>query len=125
MARSQFRSKRSVSGKKYVALRKKRASELAGAPALTHIGVNRLKVKRVMGGNSKKALLRGDVVYVANGAKTTKLAIQSVVNNPANINYTRRNIITKGCIVKTEKGDVKITSRPGQEGVLQGVLVNN
>jgi hypothetical protein len=51
------------------------------------------------------------------------LLILSVVNNPSNVNYTRRNIITKGCIVKTEKGDVKITSRPGQTGTLQGIFV--
>ena len=37
--------------------------------------------------------------------------------------YVRRNIITKGAIVKTEAGLVKITSRPGQDGTLNGILV--
>jgi len=32
-------------------------------------------------------------------------------------------ILTKGAIVETELGKVKITSRPGQDGVLNGVLI--
>ncbi len=123
MARSQFKSKRAVSGRKYVALRKKRLCELAGLNTETHIGKQRIKVKRVMGGNSKRSLLSHEEVCVNNNGKTIKLKIISVENNPANVNYTRRNIITKGSIVKTEKGNVKITSRPGQTGTLFGVLI--
>lgn len=123
MARSQLRSNRKVSGKRYVDIRKKKSSELAGLPALTLIGKDRLKIKRAMGGNQKKALLSTENIVVDVKGKATKLKILSVVNNPANINYTRRNIITKGCIVKTEKGDVRVTSRPGQIGTLFGVLV--
>jgi small subunit ribosomal protein S8e len=122
MARTQFRSTKKVSGKKYVTLRKKRQLDLGGEPALTHIGKDRPKVKRVMGGNTKQSLLSGEYVTVSTPKGVEKLKIESVVENPSNINYTRRNIITKGCIVKTEKGDVKITSRPGQSGVLQGVF---
>jgi small subunit ribosomal protein S8e len=123
MARSQFRSIRKVSGTKYVSLRKKRLGDLGRNPALTLIGKVRLKLKRTLGGNSKRQLLSNDFVSVATGKKTVKLKIESVENNPANINYTRRNVITKGCIVKTEKGDVRITSRPGQTGTLMGVFV--
>ncbi len=123
MAKSQFRSKRQVSGKKYLAVRKKRLCELGGEPAHTNIGLKRAKVKRVMGGALKKVLLSDEVVYVTSKGKTKKLKIVSVANNPANVNFTRRNVITKGCIVKTEDGDVKITSRPGQSGILQGILL--
>lgn len=123
MAKSQHRSIRKVTGSKYKSHRKKRLNELGRNPALTHIGAKRVKVKRGMGANVKRQLLSGDNVVVNDGAKATKLAIQSVVQNPANINYTRRNIITKGCIVKTEKGDVRITSRPGQDATLYGVFV--
>ncbi len=123
MARSQFRSKRKVTGTKYVSFRKKRLGDLGRNPALTLIGKVRLKLKRTLGGNSKRQLLSNDFVSVADNKKTLKLKIESVENNPANINYTRRNIITKGCIVKTEKGDVRITSRPGQTGTLMGVFV--
>ncbi len=123
MANSQFRSKKKITGSKYIAGRKKRLSELGGIPTLTHIGKARLKVKRVMGGNIKKSLLSNDTVYVADSKnKTSAHKILSVINNPANVNFTRRNIITKGCIVKTEKGNVMITSRPGQDGTLFGVF---
>lgn len=121
MAKSQFRSIRKVSGKKYQSVRKKRTCDLGGLPALTNIGKGRSKVKRTRGGSVKKVLLSGEFVVINDGKKAAKLKILSVVNNPANINYTRRNIVTKGCIVKTEKGDVKITSRPGQNGTLFGV----
>jgi len=123
MAKTQNRSKRKVSGKIYTAGRKKRVAELGNDPVLTHIGEKRTKMKRTQGGNVKHSLLSLDFVCVTQKDKTTKLKIDGVDNNPANINYTRRNIITKGCIVKTAKGNVKITSRPGQDGVLFGVLV--
>lgn len=124
MANSQFRSKRKISTSKYTASRKKRSCDLGGIPTLTHIGKARLKVKRVMGGNIKKSLLSNEVVYVADAKnKTISHKILNVINNPANVNFTRRNIITKGCIVKTEKGNVMITSRPGQNGTLFGVFV--
>jgi small subunit ribosomal protein S8e len=35
----------------------------------------------------------------------------------------RRNIITKGAVVDTDIGHVKITSRPGQSGALNGIKV--
>jgi len=37
--------------------------------------------------------------------------------------YTRMNVITKGCIVNTEIGRVKVTSRPTQHGVVNGILI--
>lgn len=46
-----------------------------------------------------------------------------MTENPANIHYVRRNIITKGAVVDTSVGKVKITSRPGQSGSLSGVKV--
>ena len=96
MANSQFRSKRQVSGKRYVTVRKTRASDLGRVPALTSLGEKKLKVKRVKGGNLKKSLLRAQMVQVFNGKKTVSLKVTGVEENPANINFTRRNIITKG-----------------------------
>ena len=56
-------------------------------------------------------------------AKVLHLKILNVVGNPANRHFVRRNIITKGSFVDTEKGKVRITSRPGQDGSLNGVFV--
>ena len=53
---------------------------------------------------------------------TTKPAkIITVRENPANPNYVQRNIVTKGAILETELGLVRVISRPGQDGVLNGV----
>ncbi|MHA1294432.1 MAG: 30S ribosomal protein S8e, partial [Promethearchaeota archaeon] len=41
----------------------------------------------------------------------------------ASKDLNRRHIITKGSIVETELGRARITSRPGQHGVLNGILI--
>ncbi|RLF82243.1 30S ribosomal protein S8e, partial [Thermococci archaeon] len=52
-----------------------------------------------------------------------KVKIISVVENPANRQYVRRNIVTKGAIVQTEIGKALVTSRPGQDGIVNAVLL--
>ncbi len=58
-----------------------------------------------------------------NEGNVTKVEIETVLENPANPNYVQRNILTKGAIISTEKGKAKITSRPGQDGVVNAVLI--
>ena len=55
--------------------------------------------------------------------KTTKTEITSVIENSANIHYIRRNIMNKGAIIDTKLGKAKITSRPGQSGTINAVLL--
>ncbi|MCK5397870.1 MAG: 30S ribosomal protein S8e, partial [Thermoplasmata archaeon] len=55
--------------------------------------------------------------------KSQHSRILTVTDNPANPNYVQRNIITKGALVETEIGVAKITSRPGQDSVVNAVLV--
>ena len=55
--------------------------------------------------------------------KTEKVEIQRVIRNPANVNYDRRGVITKGTIIKTSLGSARVTSRPGQDGTTNAVLV--
>jgi small subunit ribosomal protein S8e len=57
--------------------------------------------------------------------KTIRATISNVLQNDADPNYVRRNIVTKGAIVQTEAGEVRITSRPGMDGVISGVLLEN
>ena len=104
----------------------KRKSRHKGSKFLdTRIGKKNLKISRTRGGREKKKMLSAEFVNVSDpGAKTFKKAkIVSVEGNQANPHYIRRNIITKGAIVKTEIGSVRITSRPGQTGSLNGVLL--
>ena len=49
--------------------------------------------------------------------------IENVVSNAANLNYVRRNVITKGAIIDTSEGRARVTSRPGQTGQVNAVLV--
>jgi small subunit ribosomal protein S8e len=86
---------------------------------------SRVKLNRARGGNVKLNLLSASEVNVADpkSRKIRKLKIITVEKNAANPHYVRMNVITKGAIVKTEAGHVRITSRPGQDGVVNGVLV--
>lgn len=125
MAISQLRSKRKASGGRYKRLIVKRLGRQGRLPVLTKLAVRKRKVLRVIGGGKKDKLLSENKVNVYD-AKTKKhlvLEIKNIVENPANRHYVRRNILTKGCIVETEKGNVRITSRPGQESVLNGLFV--
>jgi len=69
-------------------------------------------------------LLRGNKVNVQIKGKKNKLVIKDVLETPSNRFLARQNIITKGTIVETESGKVKITNRPTQEGNINGILVD-
>jgi small subunit ribosomal protein S8e len=55
--------------------------------------------------------------------ETKKVKIQTVEKNTANPNFVRRNLLTKGAVIKTEIGHARIMSRPGQDGVINAVLL--
>ena len=124
MARSQRRSKRKVSGGRYKKLTGKVKSELARPFSQTKLAEKKLKKIRIQGANKKQLLLSIDEVNVTDKkGKTQKTKILNVLENPANPNLVRRNIITQGAIIETKLGKVKITSRPGQESSLNGVMI--
>ncbi|NPA75903.1 MAG: 30S ribosomal protein S8e [Euryarchaeota archaeon] len=125
MAIWQGRALRKISGGRIRMAREKRRYELGREPVYTHIGDRRIKIIRVRGGNKKVKLLRDTYVNVYNPAtkKTERAKVSTVIENPANPHFAQRNIITKGAIVETSLGKVKITSRPGQHGQLNGVLI--
>lgn len=125
MARSQARSKRKYTGKKYKHFRKKRKRELERPPIETRVGDEKKKKQRVWGGNQKLKLFSSLYMNVTdpNNNQTSKVRILKFDSNDASKDYNRRHILTKGAIVETELGKAKITSRPGQHGVLNGVLI--
>jgi small subunit ribosomal protein S8e len=55
--------------------------------------------------------------------KATKVEILRVIKNPANVDYDRRGVITKGTIIQTPLGTARVTSRPGQDGIVNAILV--
>ncbi|MCL4480239.1 MAG: 30S ribosomal protein S8e, partial [Candidatus Thermoplasmatota archaeon] len=79
----------------------------------------------VFGGNTKVAIRRAEFanLYDPKEKKMSRVKIITVKENPANPHYVQRNIMTLGTVIETEKGLARITSRPGQVGVINAVLL--
>ncbi|ABS56821.1 ribosomal protein S8e [Methanoregula boonei 6A8] len=121
----QGESIRKVTGGRRRPAQGKRRFEIGLAPADTHIGEDRSKLVRTTGGNTKIRSMRAqfaNVTNLANG-ETKKVKIENVEENGANPNYVRRNLLTKGAIIRTEIGRARIMSRPGQDGIINAVLL--
>jgi len=125
MAVSKLRSKRKATSGRYKDWRKKKLRDLARRPRMAVVGEKKFKLFRVRGGLLKRVLHSEKFVNVYNPKtkKYSKVEIKSVVENPANRHFIRRNVLTKGAVVETELGKAKITSRPGQEGAVNAVLI--
>jgi small subunit ribosomal protein S8e len=126
MALWQGDSRRSKTGRRIRYARGKRKSEIGRERHLTTIGATKLKNVRTKGNNRKIRAKTTNIAYVVDPTnnKTTKTEVISVVENKANIHYVRRNIINKGAIIETKLGNAKVTSRPGQYGTVNAVLLS-
>ncbi|HIH61469.1 MAG: 30S ribosomal protein S8e [Synergistetes bacterium] len=125
MAIWQGRSKRKPTGGRLKKSRGKRKYELGRESAETRIGERKMRIIRTMGGNRKFRLVTDTHINVVD-PETNKVDVAEILNvveNRANPHFVRRNIITKGAIVETSKGLAKVTSRPGQHGILNGILI--
>lgn len=116
--------KRKKTGGKKKAYRSKRLHELGRSPIETMLNEVSRKTETGRSKIKKFKLVSDEYVNVSDPSTglTEKLKIVDVVRNPANVDYNRRGVITRGVIVRTEKGLVKIVSRPGQDGVLNAVV---
>ena len=125
MAISQKRARRKPSGSRYVAFRKKRKFELGRIPSHTLIGKTKNKAVRTRGNQRKQRLLAAETanVYDPKSKKFTQSKIITVSASPSNVHFVRRNIMTKGSILTTEAGKARITSRPGQDGTINAILI--
>lgn len=121
----QGKGHRKFTGGKLRQARSKRRYELGREPTLTRIGENSSKIIRGLGGSRKIVLMRGNEanVYDPKEKALKKVKILTVKENPANPHYVQRNILNKGTIISTELGDARVTSRPGQDGVINAVLL--
>jgi small subunit ribosomal protein S8e len=122
----QARSQRKASGGRNKSTLSKRTHMLGRKPSMTRIGELRKKAVPTKGGNAKQRLFEipSANIYNATTKKYETAAIKVVTDNPANRNFVRRNILTKGTIIDTSKGKARITSRPGQDGVVNAVLLD-
>ena len=123
MAVWQDRSQTKKTGGKTRSYRKSRKYDLGAQFSEPSVGDEKRISKRTRGGNQKTVAKRSETVNVAEDGEVVEAEIQSVEDNPANPNYVRRSLLTKGTIVDTSEGRVQITSRPGQDGVINGKLV--
>lgn len=137
-----MKSERKTSGGLRATTRRadKRLSQKGGDAALTTIllesdeegGKTETDRKVVEGtGSALKVKLRSDKLVYVNGTegKVRPLELITVAENKANRQFARNNIITKGAVVKAKDSNsevfVRVTSRPGQQGTIQGIILGN
>ena len=116
--------KRKDTGGRKIANRKKRRYEKGFFPAETTLGKPKSRTIRKHGGNQKVSLLAVNQANISDpSGKTEKVEILRVIKNPANVDYDRRGVITKGTMIATPLGTARVTSRPGQDGIVNAILV--
>jgi small subunit ribosomal protein S8e len=120
----QGRSTRKRTGGRRRPSRKKKRHQLGREPAETTVGEPRLRTVDRRGTGTKTRALSTNVAQIAVDGETVTAEIENVVENPANTNYARRNILTKGAVIETSEGRGRVTSRPGQTGQVNAVLLD-
>lgn len=119
--------KRKPSGGKKKPFRKhKKKCHIGRPPTNTEVGAeDRRKIIRTKGGGVKIRLHQAAYANVLIKSQNTykKVRVFRVLENKANREFKRRNIITKGAIIETEIGPAIVTSRPGQDGVINAILI--
>ncbi|MBI2446188.1 30S ribosomal protein S8e [Candidatus Micrarchaeota archaeon] len=80
---------------------------------------------RVRGGKSKASVHHAQHANVAVGGKVQRVKIVTVKESPDNRHFARENLLTLGAVIETELGKAKITSRPGQDGSVNAVLLQS
>ncbi|MEM7826867.1 MAG: 30S ribosomal protein S8e [Candidatus Aenigmatarchaeota archaeon] len=118
-----LKSKRSSTGGLLKLIRKKKRRDRGRDFIPCKLEERKIKKIRVRGGGEKHVLLSDSFANVSTGKETKKVKILSIVSNPANPYLVRQNIITKGCIIETELGKARVTSRPGQHGIVNAILI--
>ena len=121
--KDQGRSTRKRTGGRLRPFRNKKRYQLGRQPAETTVGEPRFQTVDSRGNETKTRALATNVAHVAVDGETVEADIENVVDNPSNTNYARRNIVTKGAILDTSEGRARVTSRPGQSGQVNAVLV--
>ena len=125
MALWQGRSRRKPTGGRLTLSKSKRRFEIGTVKQFTKVGAQSLKKYRTTGGNLKIRMLLAEFANVVDRktGKVSKAKILSVRTNPADPNYVQRSILNKGATIRTDIGDAVVTSRPGQDGAVNAVLL--
>jgi small subunit ribosomal protein S8e len=105
------RRKRKRTGGRRVPSSDKQANQRGGEPTETTVDDRRLKTVDTRGNGQKVRALSTDIAQVAVDGETETTEIED------------RNIVTRGAVIETGVGRARVTSRPGQSGQVNAVLV--
>ncbi|MBN1785895.1 MAG: 30S ribosomal protein S8e [Candidatus Methanofastidiosa archaeon] len=119
----QGKSKRKSTGGRLRLACKKKKREMGSEFIEPRIGEYRKKFSKGFGGHEKIKIKSTEYINVSTSEGSKRAKVQTVLENPANIHYVRRNVLTKGAVVETDIGKARITSRPGQDGVMNAILL--
>ena len=131
MTQWHLESKTKPSGGKRVIARDKKLYQKGHIPTLTTLtgdsGQEEITVTKGMGNNLKLKANKVNHAHVLDKeGKYHKMKVETVVLNPANRQFARRNIITQGAIIQgTLNGKVtqaKVSNRPGQTGQVMAII---
>ncbi|HEY6756377.1 MAG TPA: 30S ribosomal protein S8e [Nitrososphaera sp.] len=116
---------RKLTGGRKVAMRGRRKFEIDRYPNEAVVGPSQIVVRRIRGNNIKVAFKTAEFANVIDqeNNKVTKSKILRVTKNPANRDYERRGVVSKGAVIESESGTASVVSRPGQDGVVNAVLI--
>ncbi|MDV3243989.1 MAG: 30S ribosomal protein S8e [Nitrososphaerales archaeon] len=117
-----LKKSKSTGGKAHPS-RGRRAFEKDGYALEPVVGATAMRFTRKRGGRLSAGIVTADTANVSDASgKATKSKILRVKQSPANRDYERRGVITKGAVLETEAGEAKVTSRPTDDGVVNAVL---
>lgn len=102
----------------------KKLAHVGGVFSSTKVSTTDVTGKvRTRGGSLKTKTKKASKINVVTKSGTKVAKILRVLESH-NTEYVRMNIIVKGTVVETDLGKVKVTNRVGQDGVVNGVLLN-
>ena len=116
---------RKLTGGRKVAMRGRRKFEIDRYPNEAVVGPNQVVARRIRGNNNKVAFKSAEFANVIDqeNKRVIKSKIVRVTKNPANRDYERRGVVSKGAIIESESGTARVVSRPGQDGVVNAILI--
>ncbi len=124
MAVWQDRSQTKKTGGKTRSYRKSRKHDLGNEFSEPSVGDDKRIRRRTQGGNQKTVVKRAETANVSVNGDVKNAEIEAVEENPANPNFVRRSLLTKGAVIQTSEGKARVTSRPGQDGVVNAELID-
>ncbi|MEM0360213.1 MAG: 30S ribosomal protein S8e [Candidatus Diapherotrites archaeon] len=107
----------------------KKLAWMGGPAALTQISSKEEKKVLPGRGKTKKVkLTKTPFALVSDKGRTVKAKVVNVKENSADRHFARRQVMTKGALIEVEiegqKKLARVTSRPGQQGEVQAILVS-